>query len=71
MSVRVMADGKRYGHTDAEIRPYHKPEPSERPAPWWKCALCGCPWGWVASPRTGAWKDSFRRHYPGTFWEQD
>lgn len=70
MSTRIRTDGRRYNpETDLPVRPFHKPVEPDKP-PFWKCAVCGSDWGWVTSART---KDggSFRRHYPGTFWEQD
>lgn len=67
MSVRIMTDGRRAGHTDAEIRPYHKPEPAPEPN-YWRCVHCGSWWHWVDNPHTYF---RFRRHHPGTFWEAD
>ena len=69
MSTRVRTDGRRYNReTDLPPRPYHKPEPGEAPRNYWQCQVCGAPWTWVDSTKTNA---RFRRHFPGTFWEQD
>ena len=68
MSIRVMIDGRVYTRTqETQVRPYHKPEPSDPPKTVWKCAVCGQPWLFVDR----ADGTRYRRHYPGTFWERD
>ena len=66
MSTRIRTDGRRYNReTDLPPRPYHKPVEREEP-PTWKCKVCGSSWQWITLP-----SGTYRRHDPGTFWEQD